>query len=699
MERAGQAEERFSAMGSKRVWVVGTDIGGTFTDIIGVNLETGEQRIGKVPSTPPTYFDGVINGLARAGLRGDETLSFRHGATVSTNAILERKGVKTALITTEGFRDVLGGGRAERISAFELDWDPPELIIPRRNVLIARERISPYGEVVTELNEDDVRRAARIIRKRGIESVAVVYIDSFMNPIHEQRTREILLQEIPEVDITLSHEVLPQMLEFERTCTTVLNAYISPILKNYLAGLSRRLKTDWGYDGSILVTTSGGGVIGMDEAVKFPAKTFHSSPVSGAVGLAGYIGSLAGFENVIAFETGGTTNNVSIIYKGKPAITHEWKILWNVPCCLPSVDTVYIGAGGGSIGWVDKGGILNVGPQSMGAVPGPACYGAGGTEPTNTDTQIVLGRIDPNYYLGGEMKVDGQLSKKALQEKIGERYGWSAEESAANMYMVAMTNLMMAMRLQTVSRGWDPRDFAIVPYGGGGAMYACDLAREVGASTVIVPPLPGYASAFGAIRVDVKHEFTTPLHKIEAEIDYGKLNTEFEALVSRARETLLREGMRSDQIVIERYVDVKYFSQARFFTVEVGGGPIKDLVKITDDFMRAMKTAYGYTLPPGYAPVELVNLRIIARGDIPKPNLAEVNGSTTLEQARKGRRKVWFRNSGFVDSTIYERSQLPAGVGFDGPAVIEQPDTTTVMPPGTHCKPDKFGNLVITVDR
>ena len=686
-------------MSAKKVWVVGTDIGGTFTDIIGVNLETGEQRIGKVPSTPPTYFDGVINGLARAGLRGDETLSFRHGATVSTNAILERKGVKTALITTEGFRDVLGGGRAERISAFELDWDPPELIIPRRNVLIVHERVSPYGEIVTEMNEDDVRRAARIIRKRGIESVAVVYMDSFMNPIDELRTREILREEVPEIDVTLSHEVLPQMLEFERTCTTVLNAYISPILKNYLSGLSRRLTTDWGYEGSILVTTSGGGVIGMDEAMKFPAKTFHSSPVSGAVGLAGYIGSLAGFENVIAFETGGTTNNVSIIYKGKPAITHEWKILWNVPCCLPSVDTVYIGAGGGSIGWVDKGGILNVGPQSMGAVPGPACYGAGGTEPTNTDTQIVLGRIDPDYYLGGEMRVDGLLARKALKEKIGDRYGWNAEEFAANTYMVAMTNLMMAMRLQTVSRGWDPRDFAIVPYGGGGAMYACDLAREVGASTVIVPPLPGYASAFGAIRVDVKHEFTTPLHKIEAEIDYAKLNAEFDKLVAKARDTLIREGMRPDQIEIERYVDVKYFSQARFFTVEIGADPIKDLVKITEDFMTAMKTAYGYTLPPGYAPVELVNLRVIGKGDLPKPSLPEIDGKWTLEQARKGHRSVWFRDVGFIESAIYDRSRLPVDVKFEGPAIIEQPDTTTVMPPRTYCKTDKYGNLVITVDR
>jgi N-methylhydantoinase A len=686
-------------MSNKRSWVVGTDIGGTFTDIIGVNLETGEQRLGKVPSTPPTYFDGVINGLARAGLKGDEVLSFRHGATVSTNAILERKGVKTALITTEGFRDVLGGGRAERISAFELDWDPPELIIPRRNVLTVRERVSPYGEIVTPLSEADVKRCARAIAKRGIESVAVVYIDSFMNPAHEKRTREILRKELPGVDITLSHEVLPQMLEFERTCTTVLNAYISPILKNYLSGLARRLKQDWSYEGPILVTTSGGGVIGMDEAIKLPARTFHSSPVSGAVGLAGYIGSLAGFENVIAFETGGTTNNVSIIYKGRPAITHEWKILWNVPCCLPSVDTIYIGAGGGSIGWVDNGGMLNVGPQSMGAVPGPACYGAGGTEATNTDTQIVLGRIDPDYYLGGEMRVDGALSKKALRERIGSRYGWDAETAAANMYMVAMTNLMMAMRLQTVSRGWDPRDFAIVPYGGGGAMYACDLAREVGASTVIVPPLPGYASAFGAIRVDVKHEFTTPLHKIESELDYKKVNRTFDGLVANAVKTLEREGMRPEQISIERYVDVKYFSQSRFFTVEIGDGPLLDLEAITANFMAAMQAAYGYTLPPGYAPVELVNLRVIARGDLPKPSLPETSGGATLEEARKKPRRVWFRDTGFVEAKIYERGKLPAGARFDGPAVIEQPDTTTVMPPGSHCTVDKYGNLVIKVDR
>lgn len=679
-------------------FIVGSDIGGTFTDIIGVDVETGEQRLGKVPSTPPTYFDGVINGLRRGNLRGEECISFRHGATVSTNAILERKGVKTGLLTTEGFRDVLGGGRAERISAFELDWDPPPLIIPRRDVLTARERIGAWGDVIVPLNEDDVRAAARKFRKRGMKSVAVVYMDSFMNPIHEKRTEEILKEELPGVEISCSYKIRPEMLEFERTTTTVLNAYIAPILRDYLAGLLERLRTQWNFDGGILVTTSGGGIMGMEEAVKFPAKTFHSSPVSGAVGMAGYIGQLAGFDNVIAFETGGTTNNVSMIYKGQPAITHEWKILWNVPCCLPSVDTIYIGAGGGSIGWVDRGKILNVGPQSMGAVPGPACYGMGGEEPTNTDCQIVLGRINPEYFLGGEMTVYPELSRKALEEKIGRVYGWSAEEAAWAMYKVATSNLMMALRLQTVARGWDPRDFAIVAYGGGGAMYAVDLARELGVGTVVIPPLPGYASAFGAVRVDVKHEFTAAIHKVESELNFQELNRSMDELVAEGLKTLEREGIAEKDRIIQRFVDVKYFDQSQYFTVEVPPGEIRDLKEITDRFLQAMKARYGYILPPGFVEVEIVNLRVVAWGVVPKPELRRLDRPGPVERALKGKRKVYFEESnGFTEADIYERLELPTGGTFEGPAIVEQPDTTTVMPPGCVAKVDDYGNLIIKV--
>ncbi len=683
----------------KGKWVVGTDVGGTFTDIIGINLDTGEQKLGKVSTTPPTYYGGIINGLKRADLKGEATHSFRHGATVSTNAVEERKGVKTALITTEGFRDVLGGGRAERISAFELDWDPPDIIIPRRNVLTVKERVSPWGEVVVPLNEEDVRTAARKCRKRGIESVAVVYMDSFMHPEHEIRTREILEQELPGVDVTISWDVRPEMLEFERTTTTVLNAYVAPIMKNYMKGLMDLLKKQWRFDGPLLITTGSGGVVGIQEAIKLPAVTFHSSPVSGAVGFAGYCGSLAGFDNVIAFETGGTTNNVSMIYQGSPAMTREWKILWNVPCCLPSVDTIYMGAGGGSIGWVDRGGILNVGPQSQGSVPGPACYGAGGTEATNTDTQIVLGRINPDYFLGGEMTVYPELSFKALKENIGDKYGWTAEEAAANMYMVAMTNLMLGIRLQTVSRGWDPREFAIVPYGGGGALYACDIAREVGVSDVVVPPLPGYASAFGALRVDVRHEFVQPVFTLEGQLDYAKINKYMDDLVDRAVETLKLEGIAKKDMVIERLADVKYWSQSTHFTVGVPGGRIKDLKMITANFLTAMKAKYGYTLPEGYVETELVNLRVIARGIVTKPEMKKFKRGGKIKDAMKKPRKVWFRNVGFVDTDIYERGLIPTGAMFKGPAILEQPDTTTVIPPRSSCKVDAYGNIIIKVER
>ena len=680
-------------------WVVGTDVGGTFTDVIGINIETGEQRLGKVPTTPPTYFEGIVNGVKRAKLLGEETRSFRHGATISTNAVEERKGVKTAVITTEGFRDVLGGGRAERISAFELDWDPPDIVVPRRDVLTVRERVSPWGEVVTPLNEDDVRVASRKCRKRGIESIAVVYMDSFMHPEHEMRTREILQEELPDVDVTISWDVRPEMLEFERTTTTTLNAYIAPIMKKYMAGLRETIQSEWNYTGPVLITTGTGGVVGVDEAIKLPALTFHSSPVSGAVGFAGYCGALAGYENVIAFETGGTTNNVSMIYKGSPAMTREWKILWNMPCCLPSVDTIYMGAGGGSIGWVDKGGILSVGPQSQGSVPGPACYGMGGEEATNTDTQIVLGRINPDYFLGGEMTVYPELSFKALKEKIGDKYGWSAEEAAANMYMVAMTNLMLGIRLQTVTRGWDPRDFAIVPYGGGGAMYACDIAREVGLSTVVVPPLPGYASAFGALRVDVRHEFVKPIFTLESQLDYDALNKEMDELVSKAADTLKKEGIEEKDMVIQRLADVKYWSQSTHFTVDTPPGKIKDLKVITESFLTAMKAKFGYTLPPGYVETEVVNLRVIATGIIAKPEMAEVTRGGNIKDAMKKPRKVWFRDAGFVDSDIYERNLIPIGAIFDGPVVVEQQDTTTVIPPRTHCKIDKYANIVISVER
>jgi N-methylhydantoinase A len=323
----------------------------------------------------------------------------------------------------------------------------------------------------------------------------------------------------------------------------------------------------------------------------------------------------------------------------------------------------------------------------------------GGDEPTNTDTQIVLGRINPDYFLGGDMTVYPELSFKALKEKIGDVYGWSAEEAAANVYMVAMTNLMLGIRLQTVSRGWDPRDFAIVPYGGGGALYACDIAREIGLSHVIVPPLPGYASAFGALRVDVKLDFVKPMFKLESQVDFDELNREMDALVEKAVNALKNEGISEEDMVINRLIDVKYWSQSEYFTIDAPPGEIKDLKEITDNFLAAMKAQYGYNMPPGYIEVEVVNLRIQAIGLIPKPDIAEVRREGSIKDALKEPRKVWFRDYDFVDTVIYERGKMPIGADFEGPAIIEQPDTTTVIPPESTCTIDKYGNIIINVDQ
>ena len=678
-------------------YIVGCDIGGTFTDLFAIDLDTKEQRIAKVLSTPPEYTDGVINGLNKLDITPSDVAGFKHGATISTNAVLQRRGAKTGLILTEGFKGLFVGGRSERMGAFELNWDPPPFLVLPRDTFGARERVSPDGEVLTPLNEDDVRYAARCFRKRGMQAIAVCYMDSYMNPIHELRTKEILQQECPDMFITISYEVLPRMLEFERTSTTVLNAYLGPVMYNYIDKLQNQLR-GWGYKGEIVITHSAGGTMSIDEALKLPARTTHSSPVSGVVGLAGYIGELTGFDNVIAFESGGTTNDVSVIHQGKPTITMEWRILWNVPYCMPSIETVYIGAGGGSIAWLDAAKEIKVGPQSQGADPGPACFGHGGTEATNTDAQLILGRLNAKYFLGGELPLYPELAAKAIKEKIAGPFGWSVEQAADAIYRVAIANLSTALRLQTVTRGWDVRDFALVAYGGSSPMFAVDLAKELNIPTTVIPPLPGYASAVGATRLDMRHDLTAPLHKTESELNFNELNNTLDNLEKRGKAILEKEGVAQKDMTFQRFADVKYFNQSRTFHVDVSAGRVKDLKAITDSFLKEMKREYGYILPTGYVEVELVSLGVTAIGAVRKPELAKITKKSTLREALKEKRQVYFHEAGgFTEATIYDRSKLPGNTTFDGPAVVEQPDTTTVMPPGSTGVVDDYGNLVIRI--
>jgi N-methylhydantoinase A len=678
-------------------YIIGSDVGGTFTDICAIDLETGEQKIAKTLSTPPTFIEGLMNGLEKVQIPGKDVVMFRHGATISTNAILERRGAKIGLIVTEGFKGMYPGERSERPGAFELNWDPPDPLVPPRAILGVRERISTRGEIVTPLHEEDVRRAAKIFRKRGMEAIAVCYMDSYVNPIHEKRTKEILQEECPEMFITISYEVLPRMLEFERTSTTVLNAYIGPVLNRYMTSLRDRLSA-WGYNGDLLITHSGGGVMTVDEALKLPVKTCHSSPVSGVVGFANYIGQLTGNSNLIAFETGGTTNDVSMVFQGNPTSTNEWRILWNTPCCLPSIETTYIGAGGGSIAWVDSGGGLRLGPHSAGATPGPACFGLGGEEPTSTDCQLVLGRLNPDYFLGGAVPLYPDKAREAIKEKVADKYGWTVEDAASSILKIAISNLMIALRLQSVARGWDPSDFALVAYGGGGALYGAELSKELGANSCIVPPLPGYASAIGSTRVPMVHDLIMPFNKTESELRLGELNKQLKDLVDVGRSILRKGGISEEMMVFNAIANMKYFDQFRPIPVEIGFEKIDSFEELKKRFHDAMNSNYGYDLPPGFpVEIEVSDLRVQAIGKTKTVEFKKLDGGKLdPKKAVKERRKVYFsEKDNFVEASIYERGYLASGDVLEGPAVIEQPDSTTVLPPGFRCSVDEYGNLII----
>ncbi|MDP2728238.1 MAG: hydantoinase/oxoprolinase family protein [Dehalococcoidia bacterium] len=678
-------------------FVVGTDIGGTFTDVIGVDIETGEQRIGKTLSTPPGYVEGVIDGLNKAGLKPEEVSMFRHGATISTNTIVQRRGAKTGFVTTEGFKGITICGRAERQHAFDFNLDRPDPLVPPRHIMPVQERIGPDGEVVTPLNENDVLRAARIFKKRGMEAIAIGFMDSFMNPAHEVRAKEILAKECPNMFVCTSSEIHPEMFEVERFSTTIQNAYIGPIMKGYMEELEKALAR-WGYRGQILITHSGGGVMSMEEAIRIPVRSCHSSPVSGVMGMGLYMGTLAGYQDLLTFEMGGTTNDVSLIHKGQPIITEVWHILWNNPVRVPHVDSRYIGAGGGSIAWVDQGGMLRNGPQSAGAFPGPACFGLGGTEPTNTDAQLVLGRLNPEYFLGGAMKVHPELSRKAIKEKVADHFVWSLEEAASAILEIANASLAGAVRLMSVERGLDPRDFVMVAYGGSGPMYGVQVARDLYLPKVIVPPLPGYASAFGATRVDVRHDLLRPVHKTEKEIDLRALSRLLSDMDAEMRGLLEKEGVPKDKMTLQWFLDVKYFDQTTYFTVEAPLSEIRSLESIFAAFLSAMKQKYGYTLPTGFVEMEVVNARVTGLGVIPKPEIIKSGRSGAAKEAQKGTRKVYFREAeGYVDTAIYERSLLLTGATLRGPAIIEQPDTTTVVPPGVEGIVDDYGNVILTV--
>jgi len=676
---------------------VAVDIGGTFTDLVAYDEETRDVVTVKTPSTPPGFIDGVLDALRKAGIAPDEITMFKHGSTIATNAINERRGANTGLVTTHGMRDVLAAGRANRPDLFNSNWDPSPPLVPRRIVLTVRERVDYEGTVMVDLVEDDVREAARKFAKRGVQSVAVAFLNSFMNDAHEARTKEILLEELGEdVRVCTSAEILPEIREFERTSTTAANAYLMPVIEGYLRNLANAL-AEWGYAGDVLVTHSGGAVITARAAQQVPARICHSGPAGGVIGGA-IVGKLAGFDSVITFDMGGTSADLSLVDQGRPLYASEWRVDWNIPILFPAIDLVAIGAGGGTIAWVDAGGSLRVGPQSAGAVPGPTCLGQGNEQATITDAHLFLGRLNAERYLGGDVQISPELAEQAIT-RLAETLGLSPEATASGILRIANANMTAATHLISVERGHDPRDFALVAGGGAGPLHAVDIARDLGIPHVVVPLTPGVTSALGILQVDLRHDILRSVLAQAKDIDPADLGAIFDGLEAEAREVLAQESIPEDRRDVELSIDVRYYGQTPYMNLvldEVPRTP-EAVSRIAERYADSYEREFGYRLAEEIAEVEFVNARAAAIGLIADADLqqrAQKEGAPEPSESRS----VYFDELGSsTDTPVHQRADLGRDAVLVGPAIVEQPDTTVLVPPGATARVDGHLNIVIDV--
>ncbi|HEY3183370.1 MAG TPA: hydantoinase/oxoprolinase family protein [Gaiellaceae bacterium] len=671
------------------------DIGGTFTDLVYLDEETRDVGLAKSSTTAGRFEEGVMNAVGEAQLGEVDFLA--HGTTVIINALTERKGAVTALLTTKGFRDVLEIQRANRPDLYNLTYAKPRPFVPRRLRLEVTERMSYKGEVLAPLDEEGVRAAIAEARRQGADAFAICFLHSYANDAHERRAAEIVRAEWPEVAVTASHELTNEWREFDRTSTAVLDAYVKPVAAQYLERLAGMLGEAGIPERTRYAMQSNGGISRFELAGRTPINLIESGPVGGVIGAAA-IGQLLGERNLITLDIGGTTAKASLVESGNIRLTSDYHIerspvFAGYPVKVPVVDIVEIGAGGGSIAWLDAAGALKVGPQSAGADPGPASYGWGGTEPTVTDANVVAGRINPDYFLGGRITLDVERAREALRP-IAEALDVSVEEAALGVIRIANANMIHLLKLVSVRRGRDPRDFAIVAFGGGGSMHATALARELQVPRVIVPPAPGHFSAWGMLASDLRHDLVQTRFARADDADLGELTRVWRELEERMRATFAEEGVDAGRLAFVRTADMRYAGQEH--TVNV---PIPDGVLGEDERAEIERRFHDlheqlYTFRQG-SPIEFVNFRLTGLGAVPKPELRRVASNGGAENALKGARDVDFDELGRHESRIYERERLGAGAELDGPAVIEEPAASTVVFPGQRLRVDEFGSLVV----
>lgn len=675
-----------------------TDIGGTFTDLVAID-DSGKLIMEKAHTTPPDFEQGVMDVLEKSGIDLHSIEAFFHGTTTIINALTERKGAKTALITTKGFRDILELARGNRPDLFNMVFEKPEPFVPRYLRREVEERVSYRGEIITPLNEDDIRTAVEYLKKEQVEAIAVCYINSYANEAHERRTVEKIKELWPEVFVCPSVDITKEWREYERTSTAVLNAYVMPAASSYIDRLERRLNNA-GVPDKRYIMQSNGGTTTFAQAKLTPINVVESGPVAGVFG-ASILGKLIGEPNVIAFDVGGTTAKCSLIDQGEVKVTTSYYIERDersagYPIMAPVVDIVEIGNGGGSIAWIDDGGSLKVGPKSAGALPGPVAYGKGGTKPTTTDANLIAGRLSAKNF---DMEVSLDAVKAALVETVGKPLSISAEEAAESIIRVADSNMNNALKLISVRRGYDPRDFAMVAFGGGGPMHGPTLARELNIRKVIVPVAASVFSAWGMLMSDIRHDFIQTKILPFGTAPMDELNQMWESLMAQADELLSAEHISPEQTTFTFIADMRYAGQEHTVQVSAPAYPWTEEYRadIMARFHRTHEHYYTFSLPD--TPAEIVNLHLVAYGRLEKPALnriAEHKGGP--ETALKETRRVFFSGDGWLDAPVYDRAKLGAGINIDGPMVVEEPTTATVVCPGQHLSVDEYGNLIIETE-
>ena len=688
---------------------IGVDVGGTHTDLVLVDEATGRIHVNKVPTIAGDPARATVQGLRElaqtAGVALESVDYFMHGTTIATNIVVQHDGALCGMITTEGFRDILHIARSKRPSNFSLQLDLPwqkHPLVERRHRLTVPERIcGPHGEVLKPLDEDAVRRAARALRGRGVESIAVCFLFSYLNPDHERRAAEIVAEECPGTFVCASHEVMAQYREFERFATTALNAYVGPRTVGYVGKLEEALREN-GLRCGLHLMQSNGGCATVAGVARRPVTLLMSGPVAGLIG-GMWAGRLAGEPNVISLDVGGTSADIGVAVGGELRIKHVLDTrIGDYHAMVPMADVDTIGAGGGSIAYVDPGGQFQVGPKSAGAEPGPACYGQGGTEATVTDCQLLLGRVHAHEHLGGRVVLDPGLARAALQAKLARPLGMTAAQAALGAIKIASHNMIQAIEVNSVRKGYDPREFALVAFGGAGPLFAFDIAAEIGIPRLVIPVYPGITSALGLLATDVGYDFARTDFQVLGNADLERMSQTWADLERTARAQLERDGIVPQRMRFARYAECRYEGQGYEVRAPAPSGAVDEpfVADLRASFERAHRREYGSVFAE--KDVEVVNLCVSGVGCIEDPAPSEIpaGAATPPASARTGLRDVVFEIDGEATtcaSAHYERTGLLAGNRIEGPAVVTQLDATTIIPPGAEARVDRFGNLVASI--